>query len=311
MSPIQSAIHPAGLQAALTGNLFGLFLWITGFFFALVLLFLGWAIWRRDSGTASERTLRISVATWTAAITIGLFVLTIASYATDRRMAIAAAQTAPVQIKVTAQQYWWEIEYKDPGGGGSFRTANELHLPVGRPAHVELVADDVIHSLWIPNLAGKQDLIPGRSTDLSLLPARPGRYRAQCAEFCGLQHAHMALDVTVESPAAYAAWYARSLQPAAAPATPEQRKGYALFQNRQCAACHAITGTPAFGAVGPDLTRVAARASLAAGTLPNAHARLERWIADPQGVKPGNRMPRVPLTPGELHALSAYLETLT
>ncbi len=311
MSRVQSALHPAGLQAALTGSLFSLFLWVTGFFFLLVLLFLGWAIWRRDRGSHNEQRLRISVAAWAALITCGLFALTIASYFTDRHLAIAAAQAAPVQIKVTGQQWWWEVEYSDPGRPGSFKTANELRLPVGQPAHIELVAEDVIHSLWIPNLAGKQDLIPGRPTDLSVRPDRAGRYRAQCAEFCGLQHAHMALDVIVETPAGYAAWYARSLHPAPPPLTAEQRRGYALFMNGQCAACHAITGTPAFGTVGPDLTRVASRATLAGGTLPNVRGWLERWIADPQGVKPGNRMPRVPLAPAELHALSAYLETLS
>lgn len=310
MTAIQSALHPAGAQAAITGHLFGLFLGITGFFFLLVLIFLGWAILRRERGSDNDRRLRLSVATWAGCITTGLFALTLASYLADRSLAFAGAAQAPLRIKVTGQQWWWEVEYQSDDPSKTVTTANEIHLPVGRPAHIELVADDVIHSLWIPNLAGKQDLIPGRATDLSVLPRELGRFRAQCAEFCGLQHAHMALDVMVETPAAFAAWREKSLEPAPAPATDEQKRGYAIVTGRQCSGCHAISGTPAFGTVGPDLTRVASRATLAAGEVPNIRSWLARWITDPQGIKPGNRMPRVPLKDVELQATVAYLETL-
>jgi cytochrome c oxidase subunit 2 len=306
---IQSALHPAGDHAAITADLFNLFLGITGFFFILVLVFLGWAILRKDRGNDGERRLRVSVAGWATLITLGLFVLTIASYWADRRLAFAGAGPA-VRITVTAQQWWWQVEYRSADASRTIMTANEIHLPVGRPAQIELKADDVIHSLWIPNLAGKQDLIPGRTTSLALRPRQTGHFRAQCAEFCGLQHAHMSLDVIVETPAQYAAWAAKSLAPAPAPQTEQQKLGYAIVTGRQCAACHAVTGTPAFGSVGPDLTRVASRVSLAAGELPNARAWLEQWVADPQGIKPGNRMPRIPLSAADLHAVSAYLETL-
>jgi cytochrome c oxidase subunit 2 len=307
---MQSALHPTGEHAAITGNLFDLFLGVTGFFFLLVLLFLAWAIWRKDRGGAGERRLPLAVASWAGAITLGLFVLTIGSYFADRSMAFADVGQKPLEIKVTAQQWWWQVAYKGDLPSDTIITANEIHLPLGRPAHLRLVADDVIHSLWIPNLAGKQDLIPGRSTDLRLLPRQPGRFRAQCAEFCGLQHAHMALDVIVDRPAQFAAWQAKSLQPASPPQGDEEKRGYAIVTGQHCSGCHAITGTPAFGTVGPDLTRVASRATLAAGELPNARGWLERWIADPQALKPGNRMPRVPLSPGDRHAVVAYLETL-
>lgn len=310
MNGIQSAVDPAGAHAAITNDLFGLFLGITGFFFVLVLVFLGWAILRRDRGTARERKLRVTVAGWAGAITLGLFALTLGSYFADRSLAFATAGKPTVVVQVTAQQWWWQVEYRGDLQSNNIVTANEIHLPLGRPAHLELIADDVIHSLWIPNLAGKQDLIPGRPANLELLPRRLGRFRAQCAEFCGLQHAHMALDVIVETPEQFAAWRTKSLQPAAPPRTPEQQRGYAIVTGRQCAACHAITGTPAYGSVGPDLTRVASRATLAAAELPNASAWLGRWIADPQAIKPGNRMPKVPLTPQERHAVVAYLETL-
>lgn len=307
---IQSAADPAGAHAALTGGLFGLFLAVTGFFFLLVLIFLGWAVWRRDRDGDSERRLRLTVAGWAGMITLGLFVLTLGSYFTDRGLAFAAHGQPPIQLRVTAHQWWWQVEYLDRNQSNEVITANEIRLPVGRPVHIDLVADDVIHSLWIPNMAGKQDMIPGRSNDLELLPRRTGHFRAQCAEFCGLQHAHMALDVIVETPARYAAWYARSLAPAPAPANAEARRGFALVMTRQCAACHAITGTPAFGSNGPDLTRVAHRATLAAGEMPNTRAWLERWVSDPQAMKPGNQMPKIPMKPDELHAVSAYLETL-
>jgi cytochrome c oxidase subunit 2 len=307
---IQSAADPAGAHAAITSDLFGLFLGVTGLFFLLVLIFLGWAVWRKDRGSQSEQRLRLTVAGWAGLITLGLFVLTIGSYFADRSLAFAGAGQPPVRIQVTAQQWWWQVDYQDAVPSNNFATANEIHIPVGRPVHIELVSDDVIHSLWIPNLAGKQDLIPGRPADLDLLPRRTGHFRAQCAEFCGLQHAHMALDVIVDTPEQYAAWKAKSLQPAPPPQTPEQRRGYAVVTGLQCAACHAITGTPAYGTVGPDLTRVGSRATLAAAELPNARAWLERWIADPQAIKPGNRMPKVPMSSADLHAVSAYLETL-
>ena len=310
MTPRQSALHPAGDHAAITLDLFNLFLGITGFFFLLVLLFLGWAIWRRDRDNDRERRLRLSVASWAGLITVGLFVLTLGSYFADRRLAFAGAGQTPLRIKVTGQQWWWQVEYQDDDPSKTVITANEIHLPLGRPVHIELSADDVIHSLWIPNLAGKQDLIPGRTTDLALLPRETGRFRAQCAEFCGLQHSRMALDVIVETPARFAAWQSRSLEPAPAPTTDAQKRGYAIVTGRQCAGCHAITGTPAFGTVGPDLTRVASRATLAAGELPNVRPWLTRWIRDPQAVKPGNRMPRVPLSPDELAATVSYLDML-
>jgi cytochrome c oxidase subunit 2 len=307
---IQSALHPAGDHAAITATLFDAFLWVTGFFFLLVLLFLGWAIWRKDRGNDDERRLRATVAGWSALITLGLFGLTLASYWADRNLAFAGAGEEPLRIKVTARQWWWEVEYPSSNPSRTIVTANEIRLPRGRPATIELASDDVIHSLWIPNLAGKQDLIPGRTTGLELLPRQVGRFRAQCAEFCGLQHTNMALDVIVEPAAQFDGWAARSLAPAAPPRTADQQRGYAIVTGRQCAGCHAITGTPAFGTVGPDLTRVASRATLAAGGQPHTRAWLARWIADPQSIKPGTRMPKVPLSPSELRAVTAYLETL-
>lgn len=309
---IQSAADGAGRHAAMVGDLFTLFLWITGFFFLLVLLFLGWAILRRRSDGTAERGMAVTLAGWAGLITLGLFALTIASFFTDRWLAAASAgREPPLRLKVTAQQWWWQIEYLDPLPANRLRTANVIHLPAGRPVEISLAAEDVIHSFWVPNLAGKQDLIPGRTTDIQLLPTRVGRFRGQCAEFCGLQHAHMALDIIVEPAKDFAAWRTKALAPAPAPQTPQQKAGYAYFMTHQCASCHAISGTPAQGTIGPDLTGVAGRLSLAAGTLPNNRAMLQGWIANPQTIKPGNRMPTIKMSGAELEAVTAYLETLS
>lgn len=308
----QSAADWAGRHAAITGGLFEMFLGVTGVFFLAVMIFLGWAVARRDRAPRRERALTVTLGLWAACITAGLFALTLGSFLADRRLALAnTGGEPPIRLKITAQQWWWEIEYEDPIPANRVRTANILHLPLGRPVEVTLASDDVIHSFWVPNLAGKQDLIPGRATDISLRPTRAGRFRGQCAEFCGLQHAHMALDVIVEPERDFQAWRAHALQPAPPPRTPLQKAGQAIFMRRQCAACHAIAGTPAQGTIGPDLTGVASRMTLAAGRLGNSAPNLAGWIADPQGMKPGNRMPAVPMSADERKAIVAYLETLT
>jgi cytochrome c oxidase subunit 2 len=168
----------------------------------------------------------------------------------------------------------------------------------------------VIHSFWIPNLAGKQDLIPGRVTDIQILPQKTGTFRGQCAEFCGVQHANMALDVTVESKADFERWVAAQKRPAFAPMTMLQLAGYKYVTTRECSACHNIGGTPASGQIAPDLTHFASRRSIAAGTLPMSTGNLYGWVADPQSQKPGNKMPTIGLSPDELHAVVAYLGTL-
>jgi cytochrome c oxidase subunit II len=320
---VQSMTGGDGRQSQLFNGLFELFLWVTTVAYLLVIGFLVAAIVRRrgerhdrlpdPGGVSNERRLRGALAGWVGFILVGLLVLTVASYLTDRSLARAApdAGSAPLHIKVTANQWWWDVEYKFADASQRIRTANELHLPLGVPAILHLQSNDVIHSFWVPNLAGKQDMIPGRGADLKIVPLRAGLYRAQCAEFCGQQHAHMALDVTVEPRADFDRWWAQQLQPAKPPATALARAGHDLFMTRQCAACHAIAGTDAFGQMAPDLTHFASRRSIAAGTLPNAPGHLYAWIADPQGVKPGNRMPYIGFEPRELDALVAYLRSLT
>ncbi len=311
LDTIQSAAGNDGQQSALVSDLFSIFLMVTAIFYLAVIVFLLWAIVRRRrrGGESRERGLRRMLVGWVGLISLSLAGLTVATWLYDRGLAEAAV-TPALEIEVTANQWWWDVRYADKEADQIFRTANELHLPVGVPVHITLRSNDVIHSFWIPNLAGKQDMIPGRDSDLSIRPLREGRFRAQCAEFCGLQHARMALDVTVESHAAFAAWRAAQLRPAAAPASAQARAGQAIVTGRQCASCHMIAGTPASGQVAPDLTHFASRRTIAAGTLPMNRANIAAWIADPQAPKPGNNMPKVPLSPAELGAVTAYLETL-
>jgi len=319
---IQTIGGREGREAALIDDLFTLFCIVTGLFFAAVMAFLFAAYWRRgghradrmpDEGATAprDRGLRIALFAWTAAVIGGLMGLAVASFLTDRSLAYSTAAGRPVvSIELIGNQWWWEARYHFPDPSQNFRTANEIHLPTGSAAMITLKANDVIHSFWVPNLAGKQDLIPGRVTDIVLTPTKVGRYRAQCAEYCGLQHAHMALDVTVDTPADYARWLAAQTRPAAAPTTPQAIAGYRFFMTRQCSACHAVAGTPAGAGVGPDLTHLMSRRTIAAGTLPNGTGPLHAWIADPQGVKPGANMPYIGLDADELHNVVAYLETL-
>ncbi len=221
-----------------------------------------------------------------------------------------AAGTGPA-IRVEGEQWWWRVEYLPRNGQGPAVTANELRLPVGTRSEVELVAARVIHSFWVPSLAGKMDMIPGRTNRLALEPLRTGRFRGQCAEFCGLGHALMAFDVVVMEPDDFARWLEAQRQPAAEPQGDAARRGRDVFLAQGCGACHAVRGTPANGRVGPDLTHIGSRATVAAGTLPLEAEAIARWIDHPDAVKPGARMPAYDdLAPGDLADLARYLEAL-
>lgn len=315
----QTALGGQGAEASNFISLFTIFIAVCAAMYLLVVAGLLLALWR--GGTKGARTVedrehhrtsaavRPAVITWVALVLVGLTALTVASFFTDRSNA-AASSNPQLSLTVTANQWWWDVEYHSADASKTVRTANEIHLPVGVPVQITLKSNDVIHSLWIPNLAGKQDLIPGRITDLELLARETGTFRAQCAEFCGVQHSKMALDVTVESRDDFNLWYAAQLKPAKAPETPLQFAGYTYFTARECSSCHNIGGTPASGQLAPDLTHFASRRSIAAGTLPMTRANLAAWIADPQSPKPGNNMPKIDMKPGEANAVAAYLETL-
>lgn len=318
---IQSSNGRDGVQSTLIGGLGDVFFWTSVAIYLIVasILILAIAKGRANrarevngdaaSAASQEARWRRALIVWASASAVVVFGLSLATWWTDRSLARAEANPA-LEIEITAHQWWWEVRYSDPDSSRMLHTANELHLPVGRTARIVLKTGDVIHSLWIPNLGGKQDLIPGRRNDIALRPLRTGQFRSQCAEFCGMEHARMALDVSVETPAAFSAWYEAGLKAPPQPAGGTPLGGYALVQSLQCASCHTIAGTPASGTVGPDLSHLASRRSLAAGTLAMSPMNLRAWIADPQKVKPGANMPRVPLDASQLDAIVAYLETL-
>jgi cytochrome c oxidase subunit 2 len=216
--------------------------------------------------------------------------------------AAPAKGSTPITVDVTGHQWWWEVSYP----GSSVVTANEIHIPTKTRVAVVTSTADVIHSFWIPELNRKIDMIPGQSNRVLLVADKPGTYRGQCAEFCGLQHAHMAVLVIAQPRAAYDRWLAQNAKPAPASAA----RGRHLFFSQSCADCHQIRGTDAHGRVGPDLTHVAGRTTLAAGEIPNTSARLLDWLKDPQHVKPGNKMPDLALSDADWRSLRDYLETL-
>ena len=216
----------------------------------------------------------------------------------------------PLTIELTGKQWWWDVTYADTSPQGRFTTANEIHIPVGQPVLFVLNARDVIHSFWVPNLAGKKDLIPGYTQSMWFQADTAGDYRAQCAEFCGLQHAKMALHVIAESPADYRRWVDSQRAPAKSPTDSVADRGREVFLTGQCAMCHAITGTSAASRNGPDLTHLASRRTIAAGTLANTRGALAGWIVDPQRIKPGAKMPPNQLSPPDLDALLTYLQSL-
>jgi cytochrome c oxidase subunit 2 len=308
---VQSALAPVADQAAAIEGVWHLMLWICVPMYVLVLVALGLALWRRRlRGHTPEGDRRIAMGLTAFVVLVAglLTVLTASSYVADRRLHAPVAD--PVNVRITAKQWWWQVEYLDADPSKQFTTANELHLPVDRPARIELRSSDVIHSLWIPVLNGKEDLIPGHDNTIVMTPRRTGAYRGQCAEFCGLQHAKMALDVQVDDADGFAAWKARQLAPAPAPVTASAAAGQRDFTALACAMCHAIDGTTAGGITGPDLTHLASRRTLAAGALPLNRGTLAAWIVDPQAHKPGTNMPAVELQPRQLSDIVDYLMTL-
>jgi cytochrome c oxidase subunit II len=217
----------------------------------------------------------------------------------------AAAKTA-LTVEAVGHQWYWEFRYP----GTNAVTADEMHMPVDTPVDLVATTADVIHSFWVPELNRKIDTIPGQRNRIELYANRVGVYRGQCAEYCGLQHAHMSMLVFVQSKAAYRKWLRNQAAPARAPATALERAGRRVFLAGACSSCHDIRGTSASGFVGPDLTHLGSRTTLAGVTIPNRRSDLARWIVDSQSIKPGNRMPDLRLSPAQLRAVVAYLESL-
>jgi len=317
----QTSLNPAGPAALRIEHTFSLIFWITASVTCIVFACLIYFVARRKhaaitdpipeaTSDASDRIPIYVVATAVGVTIILLFVMMISSFITGRRLGYMHDQDA-MTIEVYGHQWWWEVHY--PNLKEPFRevtTANEIHVPVGALIRIEGTSRDVIHSFWAPNLNGKRDLLPGYTNSLFFRVDRPGRWRGQCAEFCGFQHAHMSFYTVAESKEDFNRWMEAQRQSAPQPTTPQTQHGQQVFLTHQCVMCHTIRGTPAGSRVGPDLTHVASRSTIAAGTLPNSVGNLAGWILNAQSIKPGVRMPPNQLSGSDLQDLLAYLETL-
>lgn len=302
---VQSTLDPATRPAGIIADLWWLMLAVLGAVTAIVfvLLFVALFLPRREGAEPPLGRTRFVVVGGIVVPAVILTGLLIASLWTN--LALITPQTR-LTIEVTGHQWWWEVRYPESG----VVSANEIQIPAGEPVRLVLRSADVIHSFWVPRLNGKMDLMPGHTNEFWLSADHPGIYRGQCAEFCGAQHARMAFNVVALEPAEFEAWIDARRQPPPLPTGRAELRGLQAFFGASCHACHAIAGTPAEGRGGPDLTHVGSRLTLGAGTLPHTPETMRRWIANAQAVKPGNRMPPFQLTPEELDALQAYMESL-
>jgi cytochrome c oxidase subunit II len=322
-SGVQDVLAPQGPQAASIARWFWIsFALAVAVFVAFcVILFLAFRRARRIEQRGEQNDLRAShgkrlvVLGGVAVPTVILLTLLVLSGFTDRGLARLGREPGanPLTIRIIGHQFWWEIRYTDRANPHrEFTTANELHVPAGRPVRLILESRDVIHSFWVPNLHGKIDLIPGRTNDIVLRADSAGVYRGQCAEFCGVQHARMGMLLIAHPAGEFAAWWDRQLRPHARPDSAHATllRGHDVFMANGCAVCHAIRGTDAHGRVAPDLSYFGERRTIAAATLPNTRGHLGGWIGNPQGVKPGSFMPAVSLSGEDLQSLIDYLHSL-
>jgi cytochrome c oxidase subunit 2 len=310
-----SVLNPASPQARLIDRLWDSMYVVAIAVFVLVVLALLWAVFRRrQSADPAEdpgrtRSMRTAVVVATALTTVILLVFLVFDITVGRAITTNPGKNA-LQVRVTGHQWWWEVQYRDSVAQDWVTTANEIHIPVGRPVVFELRSTDVIHSFWPPNLSPKKDQIPGNENSLWFQADSADVYRGQCAEYCGHQHAKMAFLVIAEAPADFAGWLSRQRDTALTPTDSMTQRGQEVFLASSCRMCHTISGTPAGSRIGPDLTHLASRQTIAAGTLTNTRGNLAGWIIDPQSIKPGAKMPANQLKPAELQALLAYLESL-
>jgi cytochrome c oxidase subunit 2 len=313
----QSALDPVGPLAARIASLWWFSLAVATVVYLLTIGALCWALARarrreregRPLDDASEARMTRGV-TWSIAATVVILLVFLGYDLSVGRSLSPVPSAHPLTIEVTGHQWWWEVQYADTSVHDRFTTANEIHVPVGQPVLFLLSARDVIHSIWVPNLAGKKDLVPGYTQSFWFRADTAGTYRGQCAEFCGHQHAKMALFIIAEPLEQYRRWVETQRDTASTPTDPLAARGRELFLTGTCAMCHAIEGTSAGARAGPDLTHLASRRTIAAGTLPNTRGNLAAWIVDPQRIKPGAKMPPNLLRPNDLDALLTYLQSL-
>jgi cytochrome c oxidase subunit 2 len=309
----RSALDPAGPQAGRIDHLWWFLFAISVTVWIIVALALLRALFHgRPDGDAAARE-------HTAARTVGgavgvtaliLLAILIVSAITGRSLASSPSPHNELNVNIMGHQWWWEFQYVDGPPVQHVTTANEMHIPVGRPVRIHISSDDVIHSFFVPNLYGKLDLIPMHWNTTWFQADRPGIYRGQCAEYCGLQHAKMGFLVIAEPADKFEAWMNAQRQDSGTPSTPEQSLGREVFLAAPCVTCHTIRGTDARATVGPDLTHLASRHTIAAASLDNTRGNLGGWIVDAQRTKPGVNMPGIHLTSDQLEPLITYLESL-
>jgi cytochrome c oxidase subunit II len=241
---------------------------------------------------------------WTAIPAVIVAVLFFLTIRTTGELAIPAS--TQVHFAATGHQWWWEFEF----AGATFKTANEIHLPVEQTVSADLLSTDVIHSYWVPQMGGKVDMIPGHINRIAFMPTTIGTFLGECSEYCGHQHANMRFLVFVEPSADFARWFANQQLPARKPTGTEAVAGAQVIATMACGGCHTIRGTSLAGEKAPDLTHFGGRTSLAAVTLPNTPENLTRWLTNPQAVKPESLMPRISMPADRIAQLVAYLEEL-
>ena len=308
-----AALDPKGPEAAAVSGLIWSFTELCAIIWVLVMagtfIALTWRHAERpepiEVSPKNER--RVSWIVSSLAVVTGLIVisLTVISYAAQQR--IFGLGDGAVDIDVIGHQWWWEVRYPNADPSKTVVTANELHVPVGQLVRLNLTSVDVIHSFWVPSLMGKADLVPGRQNTLAFTAGKVGIYNGNCAEFCGLQHAHMGIRVFADAPADFDEWKQQQAAAALQPATDAQKAGHSAFMSSPCASCHNIRGTDAGGNLGPDLTHLASRSTIAASTADLSRGTLAAWITDPQNMKPGTNMPTMKIEPRDLDNLLDYL----
>ncbi|MDX1622935.1 MAG: cytochrome c oxidase subunit II [Gemmatimonadota bacterium] len=288
-------------------DVYGAVLWVTIGIFVVVEALLLFALWRfrsrPDDPDVPEQVHGHTLVEigWTLAPALILFLIAIPTVQTVFRTQAEPPGEDPLEIRVVGNQWWWKFEYLDLG----FTTANEMHVPRGRTVRLTLTSDDVIHSFWVPRLGGKRDLNPGSENTLWFTADTTGVYEGHCAELCGTSHANMRLRVFVDEPDVFEAW----AEEMASPAEPDSA-GFQAFLASGCAACHAIDGTPAQGRMGPNLTRIGDRTTIAAAMLPNTPDEMAAWLRDPDSLKPGVLMPDLELSEERIDLLVRMMEDL-
>jgi cytochrome c oxidase subunit 2 len=303
-----SMLNGKGTEARRVAGVWWLMFALAAIVYVVVAGFIVVAIRRGRRAKARREGPKDDTFIWFGGLVVPVFILAVLAVVTiTTTQDLRTAKADELRIEVVAKRWWWDVRYPDAG----VATASEIHIPVGRPVDIILTSDNVVHSFWVPQLAGKVDTIPGQTNHLRLEATEAGTYRGECAEYCGIQHANMSYVVIAEQPADFDRWLTRRSSGAGlTPTSDETARGQVVFNRQACAGCHTVRGTQAAGTVGPDLSDFGSRQSIGSLTVPNTPENLAHWITDPESVKPGNLMPPTTLSADDLAALTAYLEGL-